>query len=148
MAVYKAYTIGFTKRRAPDFFETLKSAGIRRLVDVRLNNKSQLAGFTKREDLPYLLGQICGAEYIYEPLLAPTQAILDDYKKRKGSWEAYEEAFSALMAERLVEERLSPELFAVPAALLCSERTAEKCHRRLVLEYLQSKWGGLEIVHL
>ncbi len=148
MAVCKAYTIGFTKRRAPDFFEALKGVGIRRLVDIRLNNKSQLAGFTKREDLPYFLKEICGIEYVYEPTLAPTQDILDAYKKRKGSWQAYEDSFLQLMAERRVEEKVSPDLFAVPTALLCSERTADNCHRRLVLEYLQQKWATLEIVHL
>lgn len=126
----------------------MKGAGIKRLVDVRLNNKSQLAGFTKREDLPYFLTAICGVEYVYEPLLAPTQDILDAYKKRKGSWQAYEDSFLQLMAERHIEEKVSPDLFVVPAVLLCSERTAEKCHRRLVLEYLRSKWGQLEIIHL
>ncbi|MBI4201959.1 MAG: DUF488 domain-containing protein [Chloroflexi bacterium] len=148
MAVCKTYTIGFTKRRAEDFFELLKASGIRRLIDIRLNNKSQLASFTKREDLPYFLKRLCNIEYMHEPLLAPTQDILDAYKKRKGSWQAYEEAFFALMEERRIEERLSPDIFGVPAVLLCSERTAEKCHRRLVLEYLQGKWGPLEIVHL
>ena len=148
MAICKAYTIGFTKRRAEDFFETLKAAGIRNVVDIRLNNKSQLAGFTKQQDLPYFLKHICSAEYTHEPLLAPTQEILDAYKKRKGSWQAYEDSFCRLMVERRIEESLSPKLFAVPTVLLCSERTAEKCHRRLVLEYLCEKWNELEIIHL
>ena len=148
MAVRKAYTIGFTKKRAEDFFEALRSAGIARLVDVRLNNRSQLAGFTKLQDLPYLLKHICGVEYRHEPLLAPTQDILDAYKKRKGSWQAYEAAFFRLMAERRVEEKLPPSLFDVPTVLLCSEPTAERCHRRLALEYLQKTWGDLDITHL
>src|SRR5205085_8376879 len=80
----EVYTIGFAKRTAPDFFGALRRAGIRRLVDVRLNNTSQLAGFTKRDDLPFLLHEICRAEYLHEPLLAPTQDMLDTYKKRKG----------------------------------------------------------------
>jgi uncharacterized protein (DUF488 family) len=148
MAICKAYTIGFTKRRAEDFFQTLKASGIACVVDIRLSNRSQLAGFTKRDDLPYFLKQICGADYRYEPLLAPTQAILDAYKKKKGSWQAYEESLLNLMAERRIEETLSRDLFATPTALLCSEPTAEHCHRRLVLEYLQGKWGQLEITHL
>lgn len=122
--------------------------GVRRLVDIRLNNSSQLAGFTKREDLPYFLAEVCGAEYKHEPLLAPTQEMFDAYKKRRGSWEAYEKTFLRLMAERKIERHLSPDLFDIPTVLLCSEYTADHCHRRLVLEYLCDKWGGLEIVHL
>ncbi|MGH2516899.1 MAG: DUF488 family protein, N3 subclade [Ktedonobacterales bacterium] len=115
---------------------------------MRLNNSSQLAGFSKRDDLAYFLRELCGAEYRHEPLLAPTQDMLDAYKKRKGSWDDYERRFLALMAERHIEAHLSPDLFAVPTVLLCSEVTADHCHRRLVLEYLQSKWGNLRIVHL
>ena len=144
----EVYTIGFTQRTAASFFGALSGAGIRRLVDVRLNNSSQLAGFAKRDDLGFFLRELCGAEYIHEPLLAPTQEILDAVKKRKGSWESYERDFLALMADRKIEERLSPELFAVPTALLCSEPTAAHCHRRLVLDYLQGKWGNLQAIHL
>ena len=144
----EVYTIGFAKRTAPDFFGALRRAGIRRLVDVRLNNTSQLAGFTKRDDLPFLLYEICRAEYLHEPLLAPTQDMLDTYKKRKGSWQDYERRFLQLMAERKIEERISPALFAVPTVLLCSETTADHCHRRLVCAYLQDAWGDLEAVHL
>ena len=144
----EVYTAGFTKKTAEEFFESLRRVGIRRLVDVRLNNSSQLAGFSKRDDLPYFLHELCGAEYLHEPLLAPTQDLLDAYKKRKGSWEEYERRFLALMAERGIERRIQPSLFNVPTVLLCSEATAEHCHRRLVLEYLNAKWGGLCIVHL
>lgn len=142
------YTIGFTKRTASDFFGTLSRAGIKRLVDVRLNNSSQLAGFTKRDDLPFFLSQICGAEYIHEPLMAPTQAILDAYKKRKASWSDYQQQFAALLTQRQLEDTIDPHLFSVPTVLLCSERTAERCHRRLVAEYLQHKWDGVTIFHL
>ncbi len=142
------YTIGFTKSTAGNFFERLKAAGVRRLVDVRLNNSSQLAGFAKRDDLQYFLKSICHAEYVHEPLLAPTQEILDAYKKQKGSWEDYERLFLQLMAERKVEEAVGPDLFDVATVLLCSEPTADHCHRRLVLEYLQEKWGDIGIVHL
>ena len=144
----EVYTIGFTKRTAADFFGTLRRAGVKRLLDVRLNNSSQLAGFTKKEDLPFFLKEICGAEYIHEPLLAPTQDVLDDYKKRKGSWQDYERRFLQLMEQRRIEEKIDRKLFEVPTALLCSEATAQHCHRRLVLEYLSRKWGNIKAVHL
>jgi uncharacterized protein (DUF488 family) len=144
----EVYSVGFTQKTASQFFVLLKEAGIRRLLDVRLNNVSQLAGFTKREDLQFFLREICGAEYQHEPLLAPTQDILDEYKKRKGSWPEYESKFLSLMAERRVEEKMDRSLFSGPTVLLCSGPTAEHCHRRLVLEYLQQKWRDLQITHL
>jgi uncharacterized protein (DUF488 family) len=142
------YTIGFTKKNAADFFGALKQAGIKRLLDVRLNNSSQLAGFTKRDDLAYFLRELCGAEYEHEPLLAPTREILDAYKKNGGSWAEYEHRFLDLMAERRIEEKIVRRRFDDPTVLLCSEPTAECCHRRLVLEYLREKWGDVQIVHL
>ncbi len=142
------YSIGFTQKSADQFFELLKSHGIRRLIDVRLNNISQLAGFSKRDDLAYFLRELVGAEYRHEPMLAPTQELLDAYKKQKGSWSEYERDFDALMTERRVEERLDPTLFTVPSVLLCSEATPEHCHRRLVIEYLDRHWGGVSAVHL
>lgn len=142
------YTIGFTKKSAAEFFGALRRAGVKRLLDVRLSNSSQLAGFTKKEDLAYFLQEIIGAEYKHEPLLAPTRELLDRYKKQRGSWHDYEIAFLELMNQRGIESRLSRSLFDGPAVLLCSEATAEHCHRRLVLEYLQDRWGDLEIVHL
>ena len=142
------YSIGFTQKTAEHFFGLLKRAGIRRLLDVRLNNVSQLAGFTKREDLQFFLKEICGADYQHEPLLAPTQEILDDYKKKKGSWSEYETKFLTLMAERRIEEKIDRSQFSIPTVLLCSEPTAEHCHRRLVLEHLRDKWGDLEVTHL
>ncbi len=122
--------------------------GIRRLLDVRLNNVSQLAGFSKRDDLAYFLREICGAEYIHESLLAPTQDLLDEYRKRKVGWATYEQRFLKLIEGRRIEEHISPDLFAIPTVLLCSEATAEYCHRRLVLEYLERKWGILTVIHL
>src|SRR5438132_5502657 len=101
----EVYTIGFTKRTAAEFFGALKRAGIKRLLDVRLNNSSQLAGFTKREDLPFFLKEICSAEYVHQPLLAPTQDMLDAYKKKGGSWQEYEDRFLQLMKERKIEDR-------------------------------------------
>jgi len=144
----EVFTIGFTQKTAAEFFGTLKRAGIKQLLDVRLNNSSQLSGFAKRDDLPYFLSELCGIEYRHEPLLAPTQEMLDTYKKQKGSWQEYERRFLELMSERKIEDALDRQLFAVPTVLLCSEATAEQCHRRLVLEYLREKWGDFEIVHL
>lgn len=144
----EVYSIGFTKSTAAHFFGRLREAGVKRLLDVRLNNVSQLAGFAKRDDLAFFLRELCGAEYSHEPLLAPSQEMLDAYKKHKGSWQEYEVLFLALMAERRIETKLDKMLFDAPTVLLCSEHTAEHCHRRLVLEYLQEKWGGLTITHL
>jgi uncharacterized protein (DUF488 family) len=144
----EVFTIGFTKKTAEQFFDLLRRHGIKRLVDVRLNNVSQLAGFTKREDLQFFLKEICGAEYVHEPLLAPTQQMLDAYKKKHESWADYEIKFLELMAARKIEDRIDRSLFDVPTTLLCSEPTAENCHRRLVVEYLQGKWGDIRIRHL
>lgn len=142
------YTIGFTQSTAEHFFRRLGEARVERLLDVRLNNSSQLAGFAKAKDLPYLLGELIGASYEHEPLLAPTQQLLDEYKKRKGDWASYEHAFLALMADRRIAEVLSPADFEARTALLCSEATAEHCHRRLVAEHLAERWPAVEIVHL
>lgn len=142
------YSIGFTQRTAEDFFSTLRNAGIRRLMDVRLNNTSQLAAFAKRDDLRFFLREICDADYVHEPLLAPRQEMLDVYRKEKGSWAEYEAAFVALIRERRVEEKLARDSFSVPTALLCSEFTAERCHRRLAMEYLSDAWGGVSLRHL
>jgi uncharacterized protein (DUF488 family) len=142
------YTIGFTQKTAEEFFGILKGAGIRRLLDVRLNNSSQLAAFTKRDDLRYFLREICAAEYEHEPLLAPTEKMLAAYKKGKGAWAEYEQEFRALLAERQVEKQLDRKGFEKPTVLLCSEPMAEQCHRRLIAEYLKEKWKGVKIVHL
>ncbi len=142
------FTIGFTQSTAERFFGRLKQAGLRQLLDIRLNNRSQLAGFAKQDDLKFFLGSICGMEYRHEPLLAPTQEILDAYKKNGGQWSIYEEQFLALMRERQVETQLSPQAFAQPTVLLCSEATADHCHRRLVVEYLQQHWPEVKGVHL
>ncbi|HSB18159.1 MAG TPA: DUF488 domain-containing protein [Bryobacteraceae bacterium] len=143
----KLFTIGFTKKSAESFFTSLKAAGVRRLVDVRLNNISQLAGFTKRDDLRYFTRAICGIDYTHIPLLAPTQDILDAFKKRKGDWRLYERQFLELMRTRQVENEVSRELLD-GACLLCSEETPLHCHRRLIAEYLKEKWGRVEIEHL
>jgi uncharacterized protein (DUF488 family) len=143
------FTIGFTKTTAEDFFGRLKANRIERLLDVRLNNRSQLAGFAKRDDLEYFLRELVGAGYEHAPLLAPTQEILDAFKKRGAmSWLEYEERFLALMRARKIEAALSPADFERRTVLLCSEDTPDRCHRRLVAEYLADHWGDIEIVHL
>ncbi len=142
------YSIGFTQKSAREFFGALKANAIERLLDVRLNNTSQLAAFAKQADLAYFLEAICGAAYEHEPLLAPTQEMLDAVKKRKGSWEDYTRDYLALIRSRKVESALSPESFRRKTVLLCSEPTPEHCHRRLALEYLQNHWVGVEIIHL
>ena len=142
------YSIGFTQKSAREFFSTLKAHGIERLLDVRLNNTSQLAAFAKQADLAYFLETICGAAYEHEPLLAPTQDILDAFKKRKGDWDIYTEEYLSLIRSRQVESALSRESFQKKTVLLCSEATAEHCHRRLALEYLQKHWDGVIIRHL
>ena len=141
-------TIGFTQTTAERFFKRLAEAGVERLLDVRLNNSSQLAGFAKAKDLPYFLQELVGATYEHQPLLAPTPDLLDAYKKRKGDWATYERGFLALMEERRIHEELSPADFQRRAALLCSEATAEHCHRRLVCEFLAERWPDVHTVHL
>ncbi len=144
----EVFTIGFAGRNAGRFFGDLRNAGIARLVDVRLNNTSQLAGFTKHADLPFFLKELCGAEYIHEPLLAPTRNMLDAYKKNGGEWGVYEKRFLDLMAERQIERQLDRAMFARPTVLLCSETTATHCHRRLVLDYLRNHWADISVKHL
>ncbi len=142
------YTIGFTKKSAAEFFRALRKADIEQVLDVRLNNVSQLAGFTKRDDLDFFVRELCHAVYRHEPLLAPTQLLLDSYKKKHRPWSEYEEGFLQLMADRRIKERLHPNLFERHTVLLCSEPTAERCHRRLVVEYLDKTWGDVTGVHL
>lgn len=144
----KIFTIGFTKKSAETFFTRLREAQIRRLIDVRLNNVSQLAGFTKKDDLRFFTNEICKVEYIHAPQLAPTAEILDPFKKVKnGDWALYEKQFLELMRARRIEEILTRDLID-GGCLLCSEETPHHCHRRLVAEYLNDKWGGVEIEHL
>ena len=144
----KLRTIGFTQRTAEDFFETLKRAGIDRLIDVRLNNISQLAGYSKKDDLRYFLRSICGIDYHHELSLSPTKEMLDTYRAGKIAWKDYGPQFRALLRERKVERTLNRDLFTGRPVLLCSEFEAEHCHRRIVAEYLAKKWGGMEIEHL
>jgi uncharacterized protein (DUF488 family) len=143
------YSIGFTRKSAEQFFGALRRAGVQKLVDVRLHNSSTLAGFTKAADLPFFLREVCRAEYRHEPLLAPSEELFRAIKGRKIGWPEYEARFLRLMAERRVAQRFDPSLFTPTSVVLCSEPTADRCHRRLVLEHLSQRWdGGLTIRHL
>lgn len=142
------YTIGFTKKNAETFFKFMRSSEIKTLIDVRLNNVSQLAGFAKKDDLKFFLREICSAEYLHIPDFTPTKEILDPYKKGEMTWASYEEKFLSLMAKRNVERSIKPELLD-HGCLLCSEHEPHLCHRRLVVEYLNEASGlDLKIKHL
>lgn len=143
----KLFTIGFTKKSAEQFFRLLKQEGLTKVVDTRLNNVSQLAGFTKRDDLKFFLKEVLGIEYFYMPMLAPTKDILDEYKKNGGDWSTYERKFVDLVKNRKIESKIEREVLS-GACLLCSEPTPHHCHRRLVAEYLSDKWGDIDIHHL
>ncbi len=141
----KIFTIGFTKKSAEQFFTQLQQPELVRLIDVRLNNVSQLAGFTKKNDLSFFLREIINIDYLHLPDLAPTKMILQEYQRNKN-WQVYEQQFLALMAQRQIET-LDKDLIH-GGCLLCSEATPQHCHRRLVAEYLREQWSGVEIQHL
>jgi uncharacterized protein (DUF488 family) len=132
------YTIGFTGKGAEEFFAILKQAGVKILLDIRLNNVSQLAGFTKGKDLAYFVKEILAGQYYHITDLAPTKELLKKYQADEN-WQNYEKEFIALLEKRNVENKIQLELLKGPTVLLCSEKTAEKCHRRLAAEYLQKK---------
>ena len=143
----KIFTIGFTKKSAESFFTKLQCAGVKRLIDVRLNNVSQLAGFTKQDDLRYFAKTICNIDYVYLSDLAPTKDILDAYRKNDCDWKVYERKFLDLLKMRRIDEKVSRDLLD-GGCLLCSEDKPLHCHRRLVVEYLKEKWGQVEIEHI
>lgn len=124
----------------------LRSAGVKHVVDMRLNNVSQLAGFAKRDDLAWFLREIGGMDYTHVPALAPTQALLSAYPKANVDWPTYEQRFLELMRERRIEETLDPKLLD-DGCLLCSEDQPHQCHRRLVAEYLRERWGDIDVMH-
>jgi uncharacterized protein (DUF488 family) len=143
----KLYTIGFTRKSAERFFGALQRANVARIVDVRLNNVSQLAGFAKRDDLAYFARAIAGIDYVHRLDLAPTQEMLDRYRTAEVGWPAYEREFGDLLRKRRIERTVPRELVD-HACLLCSEDRPHQCHRRLVAEYLAERWGDVEIEHL
>lgn len=141
------WTIGFTGKSARRFFELLSQSGTQRIVDVRANNTSQLAAFAKRDDLAYFLSSLCNIDYIHLMELAPTADLLSDYRKKRIDWQTYEARFLELMETRQVEKSVSRDIID-GSCLLCSEKEPHHCHRRLVAEYLQDRWGDLAITHL
>jgi len=141
------FTIGFAKKNAREFFTKLKEAGVQTVIDVRLNNVSQLAGFTKGQDLQYFLEEIAGIGYAHKLELAPTRDILNAYRKKDIDWPEYERRFRQLLIERQINDVITPQLMD-KACLLCSEPKPDKCHRRLTAEYLRELWGDVEIIHL
>ena len=142
------YTLGFAGKSAEKFFGLLQGHGIRRVLDIRLRNTSNLAGFTKRDHLEFFLRRIGRIRYEHEPLLAPTDEMLDGYRGRKISWDEYEARYRALLEERQAGKKLKRKPFEKPTALLCTEPGPEKCHRRIAAEYLAALWPDVKVVHL
>ncbi len=143
----RIFTIGYAGKNARQFFSILKQAGIKKVIDVRLYNTSQLAGFTKKQDIEYFLQAIVGAEYIHMPIMAPTKQLLNDYKKGLISWQQYESLFKSIIAQRQIDKHIMPRDMDM-ICFLCSEATADNCHRRLVAEYLVGLWPNISITHL
>lgn len=148
----KLFTIGFTKKSAENFFTLLKKNQVKKVVDIRLNNSSQLAGFSKGEDLKFFLNELYNIDYLHDIDLAPDKEILDDYKNKKINWQQYELLFNRLLVERNIIEKINSVFNGNfdGVCLLCSEATADQCHRRLVAEYIQKNYADLniDIVHL
>ncbi|MEN6592437.1 MAG: DUF488 domain-containing protein [Methanobacterium sp.] len=140
----KIYTIGFTKKSACEFFTLLEDNQIKQLVDIRLNNKSQLAGFTKMNDLKFFLKELAAIEYYYFDFLAPTKEL----REIVNDWERYTAEYLKLLEKRQVLARLDPEFFAEKTVLLCSETDANACHRGILTSYLQENWPDMEVIHL
>ena len=143
----KIFTIGFTKKSAKEFFEILKTNNIEQIIDIRLNNTSQLAGFTKKDNLEYFLKELCGIDYSHFIFLAPTKEIRDRYIKSKD-WDVYVKEYIELLDNRKVLDKLDKSYFKRKSCFLCSEASADHCHRRLLVEYLKEHWDYVEIVHL
>ncbi|MCX6698475.1 MAG: DUF488 domain-containing protein [Methanomicrobiales archaeon] len=143
----KLFTIGFTKKDAKTFFGLLIKNNVKILIDIRLNNHSQLAGFSKGNDLDYFLKAIAGIDYFYFIQAAPEESLLKKWQKGEISWPEYEGAYKEMLVKRNVIGKIDAKILE-NGCLLCSEPTAEQCHRRLLGEYLMDKVPGLEIVHI
>ena len=141
------YTIGFTKKNAEQFFHLLTSNNVQKIVDTRINNTSQLAGFAKADDLAFFAKTIAKIDYHHEIDFAPTKELLSKYRKGEISWEEYEVEYLNLIDMRKVARKVDIEKLHANC-LLCSEHTAEKCHRRLLAEYFKAANNDVEIVHL
>jgi uncharacterized protein (DUF488 family) len=145
------YTIGFTQKTAEQFFRLLADAGVTKVVDVRENRVGQLQGFARFPDVAYFLREIVHADYVHEPLFAPSPEIRKAYRSSKD-WIQYESSFRELMRDRNAIESVNAEDYQGNAAFLCSEPGPEKCHRRLIAEMLADKWNAqghsVEVKHL
>ena len=143
----RIFTIGFTQKSAQKFFDVLSNNNVKLLIDVRLNNKSQLAGFTKAEDLKYFLKKICGIEYLHMPLCAPSEELLKKYQKKEIKWPEYEKEYQDILKKREVQIKFNNNNLN-SACFLCSEPKPDQCHRRLLAEYLKQYFPKVEIIHL
>lgn len=143
----RIYTIGFTKKSAQEFFDTLRRNNIKQIIDIRLNNVSQLAGFTKEENIEYFLRELCGIDYCHLGFLAPTKEIRDKYSQTKN-WDIYAGEYMALLDSRCVSDKLDKGAFERETCFLCSEASPDYCHRRLLTQYLEDQWGDIEVKHL
>jgi len=141
------YTIGFTNKPASKFFKLLGDNGVTKIVDTRINNVSQLAGFAKGADLAFFAEAIGGMGYEHNIDLAPTKDMLSEYRDKKMDWETYETEYLNLLDRRNIAQKIAVESLH-RHCLLCSEHTPEKCHRRLLAEYLQAARKDVEIIHL
>lgn len=141
------FTIGFTEKTAEVFFTLLMKAGVKTLIDTRINTVSQLAGFAKKTDLPYFLRVISNISYLHEPLFAPTKELLASYRNKEVTWDEYEKIYIKLIEERKAETLYSAEDLN-NACLLCSEHLPDHCHRRLLADYLSQNLNGIQIIHL
>lgn len=145
----KIFTMGFTQKSAEQFFGLVSSNEIELLIDVRLNNQSQLAGFTKGRDLEFFLKKICNCKYEHNIIFAPTKEILNDYKKQQITWKEYVVQYNLLIENRNVEKVFLKKYTEFnKILLLCSEATAENCHRRLLAERLKNCVANVDIIHL
>jgi uncharacterized protein (DUF488 family) len=143
----KLYTIGFTGKSAEKFFGLLRSHGVKKIVDTRINNVSQLSGYAKGADLKFFAGEIAQMEYEHQIDFAPTKELLADYRQKKITWSEYETAYLNLLDIRKIGKKVNIDLLH-ENCLLCSEHTPEKCHRRLLAEYLKAVKTDVEIIHL
>lgn len=145
----KVCTIGFTKKTAKQFFSILTKNNIDTVVDIRLNNSSQLAGFSKYPDIEFFLEKICNTGYKHDLHFAPKDSTLTKYKKKQISWDEYEKEFAQTMMERKITEYIKANYSSEGSiCLLCSEPTPENCHRRLVANYFKEIFHEVQILHL
>lgn len=146
----KIFTIGFTKKDAKTFFELLQKNKIDLLLDIRINNVSQLAGFAKGNDLGYFINEILNAKYIHDTRFAPTKELLDSYRDKNINWLEYEKEFSKIIEDRRIVDIFQDNYYKnyERVCLLCSESEADKCHRRLIAEYLKENLSDIEIIHI